>query len=603
MLASASADGIKSRDILGRIKVGDIEGAAALAQIDRKRATQLARKFNESVSEIEERKILRTSDSRKLERETVAIIAEGASSKLARSRLLLLTPSLNLRVIGERLGACVQGKQIYDELMQSGRLDEMRKVLEGGLSFEIVSQGKKKTSVDSETIRYFLARKRPTRAVMDILTGFANLRGLAAFFELVDRDALDDTLKILQSIEAAGVKDFESVVSDSEMLINEKLRSERGLDEDHARRIVEDGVDDAVASLNLSPDEESGLRKSAFEALSIPFEFDRASLRRVAQMWNERQEKEREARASRIESTLKRHLEAVEYAVERAVLLDQLLAVALAMERYSLVVPQIGSDGMSFVDGRNLFLSKEHLEGKLGEIQPVSYSIGRTHLVEGVTKKARYVVMLTGANSGGKTTLLTTVAMIHILALLGLPVPCRVVEVAPLPVYLFRRRVTKKVGSLEQAMNSLIPVFAERHRKLILMDEFEALTEPGAAGRILATIMNEAATSSSLVLLVTHLARETLPYVKLPIRVDGIEASGLNKEGELTVDRQPKFNHIGSSTPKLIVMKLAQSAKKKNVQTLYKSILNSLESETMPVQTPLTLPWLADASEEGIEGK
>jgi DNA mismatch repair protein MutS2 len=159
--------------------------------------------------------------------------------------------------------------------------------------------------------------------------------------------------------------------------------------------------------------------------------------------------------------------------------------------------------------------------------------------------------------------------------------------------------VTRKVGSLEQAMSSLIPVFADRHRKLVLMDEFEALTEPGAAGRILATIMNEAAASSSLILLVTHLARETLPYVKLPIRVDGIEARGLDVHGELIVDRQPRFNHIGSSTPKLIIMKLLQAAKKKNLQTLYRSILDSLESEVIPVQTPLTLPWIPEKDEEG----
>lgn len=101
------------------------------------------------------------------------------------------------------------------------------------------------------------------------------------------------------------------------------------------------------------------------------------------------------------------------------------------------------------------------------------------------------------------------------------------------------------------------------------------------------------ATGSSLLLLVTHLARETLPHVRLPIRVDGIEAEGLDKDGELIVDRQPKFNHIGSSTPKLIIMKLSKSAKTGD-KALYGDILNSLEGESsMPVQTPLNLPWLS----------
>ncbi len=51
----------------------------------------------------------------------------------------------------------------------------------------------------------------------------------------------------------------------------------------------------------------------------------------------------------------------------------------------------------------------------------------------------------------------------------------------------------------------------ENHENLVLIDEFEALTEPGAAGRIIATMMNKAALSNNLVLLVTHLARETCP--------------------------------------------------------------------------------------------
>ena len=166
-----------------------------------------------------------------------------------------------------------------------------------------------------------------------------------------------------------------------------------------------------------------------------------------------------------------------------------------------------------------------------------------------------------------------------------------------MPIYLYRRRVTRRIGSLEQALSTLIPAFADRHRKLVLMYEFEALTEPGASGRIVAAIMNTVVAGSSLLLIVTHLARETLPHVKLPIRVDGIEATGLDKEGELVVDRQPRFNHIGSSTPKLIIMKLFKAAGKKNVKALYDDVLSSLEGESIPVQTPLTLPWITAVTE------
>lgn len=162
-----------------------------------------------------------------------------------------------------------------------------------------------------------------------------------------------------------------------------------------------------------------------------------------------------------------------------------------------------------------------------------------------------------------------------------------------MPIYLYRKRVTRRIGSLEHALRSLIPVFADNKRKLILIDELEALTEPGAAGRIIATIVNKAATSSSLFLLVTHLANETLPHVKFPIRIDGIEARGLDEKGELIVERQPKFEHIGSSTPRLIVMKLSKASRKKRVKELYDEVLSSLEGESgRTIQAPLILSWM-----------
>ena len=336
----------------------------------------------------------------------------------------------------------------------------------------------------------------------------------------------------------------------------------------------------------MNQQEEDDFMKTVFEGLtsssSSSFEFDRRRLRVVLNDWRERRLEEVGQRLEKVESSLRGFIEETDRILERLVLLDQMLATSSLMEKYSLVVPVIRrkSIGISFNKGLNLFLLREkEVEGK-GQrmkddarnettqqsfaVKPSVYSIGMTASKAGGEKTVareysvptHNVVMLTGANSGGKTTLLTTLASIHILSLFGLPVPCESAEISPMPIYLFRRRMTRKIGSLEQALRSLIPVFAsdgkENRRNLILIDEFEALTEPGAAGRIIATMMNKAALSSNLVLLVTHLARETLPHIKLPIRVDGIEASGFDpKTGELVVERQPRFNHIGSSSPQV----------------------------------------------------
>jgi len=582
----------KLQDLLGRARAADVDGLAEMARTERKKAYQLIHTYAERASGVQERKALRTPDARRLARDLLLLFSERATSKLAKNRFLLLTPALDRGTIQGRLGACLTGRDVLKELKLYKKLDELKKVLLE-VSFGSPSENKTSPWAESDTMNYFMSRRRMIWAAHSILTGFDEVRTLKAFLRDIDREALENVIKTLEEYEVEEVRDAESVLSDAEVLINEKLRKGR-IDEEGARRIVDEGVEGVASALRMNLEEEDELRRAALEGLSIPFEFERAGKRRAIEKWEGRQKEERAAKLIRTESLLTQHRAVVDDAVERLIYLDQMLATASLMEEYALTIPAIGKEGIAFVNGRSLFLMKDQLEGRgRGAVQPVSYALGRTRSMKIATAKHRNVVMLTGANSGGKTTLLTTLASIHILTLLGLPVPCENAEVAPIPIYLFRRRVTRKIGSLEQALSSLIPVFADRHMKLVLMDEFEALTEPGAAGKILAGLMNAVATGSSLLLLVTHLAREALPYVKLPIRVDGIEAKGLDADGELIVDRQPKFNHIGSSTPKLIIMKLAKAAGKKD-KGLYEDILNSLEAESsVPVQTPLSLSWLS----------
>ena len=581
----------KGMDLLGRVRLADIDGVAEVAAIERKRAYQLIRAYNERESGSNERKTLRTPDARRLAHDILLIFSQHASSKLARNKFQFLTPSLERETIRSRLKACDAGRNILRELEQRGRLKDLKGLL-ADVSLE-PSARKQPLRLESDTMAYFISRRSAISAVHSILTRFDGIQPLASFFKGVDGKIMESIMRTLEDYGREEFRDAEAALSDEEILINEKLRK-GGVDEEKARGIVEEGIEEIIGTLRINAEEENGLRKAALEGLSIPFGFERTGRKRFVERWEERQREERAVKLAKTESMLRQCWNLVDDAIERAIHLDYVLAAASLMKKYSLTVPAIGNEGIAFVNGRSLFLTKDQIEGGSRAVTPVSYSLGRTRSTKIAEAKPRNAVMLTGANSGGKTTLLTTLASIHILTVLGLPVPCERAEVAPIPIYLFRRRVTRKIGSLEQALRSLIPVFADRHRKLILMDEFEALTEPGAAGRILAEIMNAAATSSSLLLLVTHLARETLPHVKLPIRVDGIEAEGLDENGELIVDRQPKFNHIGSSTPKLIIMKLSKAAKK-NDKALYRDILSSLESESsIPVQTPLSLPWVSE---------
>jgi len=61
--------------------------------------------------------------------------------------------------------------------------------------------------------------------------------------------------------------------------------------------------------------------------------------------------------------------------------------------------------------------------------------------------------------------------------------------------------------------------------------------------------------------------------------VDGIESEGLDAAGNIIVDRQPMFNHIGSSTPELVIAKLLGRVRKEELKKVYEEILKVLAKE------------------------
>ena len=579
-------DDLGRRDFIGRLKAADASGVASLLGIDRKKGLELIRKCGEAEGRVAERAALKTPDARKLGRELLTLFSELASCELSKVGFQVTTPTLDVRLIQGRLSLCSAAGGIHDFLSEKGKLEGCLRLLKEA-AFEKPKQG------ESGISGYFVARGRFLRVATSLFEAFGDINEVQAFLSPINPTALASLSHTMEELGGGAVEDADAVLGDAEVVINEELRKGRS-DVESARRTVEDRIEEVVSALRMNAMEEEGLRRSAMEGLRIPFEFEKGTLNEVMRQWRKRQEEERARRKARVEASLRQHLDMIDQVVSKLLELDRALAIASAMRRYSLVVPELGGQGEGFVNGRNPFLLRDSTERKV-EVYPVSYSLGKTQGIK--VAKARNVAVLTGANSGGKTTLLTTLASVHILTLYGLPVPCDRAEVVPVPIYLFRRRVTRRIGSLEHALGSLIPVFGDRRRKLVLIDEFEALTEPGAAGRIMAAVLNEAASSSSLVLVVTHLARETLPHVRLPIRVDGIEAKGLDSKGDLVVNRQPVFGHIGSSMPKLIIMKLSRSTKNRRVRALYEEILASIKEEKAQVQAPIATPWTRNEEE------
>ena len=169
------------------------------------------------------------------------------------------------------------------------------------------------------------------------------------------------------------------------------------------------------------------------------------------------------------------------------------------------------------------------------------------------------IALLTGANSGGKTTLLETLTQISIMAQMGLPVSAEHCEIKLFDeIYHFSKKRSLDAGAFESFLNVFIPIVTTKSEKLVLLDELEGITELEAAVKIISTFIDMIKESNSYGIIVTHMARELMNYTD--VRVDGIEAKGLDENYNLIVDRTPKMNFLAKSTPELILKRIYEKS-------------------------------------------
>ncbi|ELK48762.1 DNA mismatch repair protein MutS, partial [Haloferax sp. BAB-2207] len=265
----------------------------------------------------------------------------------------------------------------------------------------------------------------------------------------------------------------------------------------------------------------------------------------------------------------------VDLAVEAVDEVALSLSLARFADEYDLTPPDIAETGLAVCGARNLFID---------DPQPVSYAVGDHELAcaSGPTPPVGdRVSVLTGANSGGKTTLLETLSQVAILASMGLPVPAESAVVGRFDSVVFHRRhASFNAGVLESTLKSIVPPLSGDGRTLMLVDEFEAITEPGRAADLLNGLVNLTVERDAFGVYVTHLADELSP---LPpeARIDGIFAEGLTDELELRVDYQPRFGTVGKSTPEFIVSRLVANARDRAERAGFEALAAAVGEEAV----------------------
>jgi hypothetical protein len=520
-----------------------IEGAdirtLADAGLPRGRAVRILRRANGAAG----MDALGTRDVHDVYDDLLTLASEYAVTDHAADRIRVLTPLERVEEREERLDDVEAAREAWaalDEASRTAVLDAFERYDEAG-------------GTDRAAVEAALSLRE------------AGLRGTTfAALDGVDDDALRDAAGALGYVEPDGSV---AAGADEELdRLRDRLDTVRGL-ENGALDVLESVRSRGVRSLEEFQSafveyvaEESDLRRGRIEAATAADAYDEADFASTTlRTLVEELEADVEAREERVAADLRGDVEAAREDVDAALTAVSDIAFELSLGRfaaeYDLTRPALVADGVAVGGARNLTLS--------GDVDPVSYAVG-THGLGGgdaAPPSGDRVAVLTGANSGGKTTLLETLCQVVLLASMGLPVPAEAAEVGDFDTIVFHRRhASFNAGVLESTLKSIVPPLASGGRTLMLVDEFEAITEPGRAADLLNGLVSLTVDQEALGVYVTHLADDLSP---LPdeARIDGIFAEGLTEELALRVDYQPRFGTVGKSTPEFIVSRLVANAR------------------------------------------
>jgi DNA mismatch repair protein MutS2 len=171
---------------------------------------------------------------------------------------------------------------------------------------------------------------------------------------------------------------------------------------------------------------------------------------------------------------LRRELPALEMAARAVAELDFVGAKGAFASRFNCTVPSISLEGvLELTEARHPLLEENLRAGGGGAVVPVSFSLEPEHPV----------MVISGANAGGKTVVLKTAGLLSLMALSGLPVPARS---ARIPLY---ASVLADIGDHQSLAANLSTFTAHvanisrmielcRAPALVLLDEVGTGTDP-----------------------------------------------------------------------------------------------------------------------------
>ncbi|MDR2623790.1 MAG: endonuclease MutS2 [Methanobrevibacter sp.] len=600
------------------VKNLDLDKISSIEGISQRKAIEI---FNQLLGNPAQ-KFLKSEKAFQLYEEVIEKILDYSNTKYAENRILLMSPSKNRKAIEERLKFVTKAKEKVSKLpiiklrglMRNLQLpaevkpsydpskailveshEDFDHLLELGLNnhypilvlsedveeelksyetiFYVYSQGYLDVDYDDNLI--MISKDSPAHEIVpDIILNYFNVnqdlfKRVLEIRKILNKDTkIDEVLTILDEIESLKIKDvdLDEVVSDVKKSSDNELKiAIKNIDIDGTEVLdllnnamppkIEKIFDEIITKGKTTIKELSGIGFDPF-LKTCPLQIDDEEIERVKRLQSSKAENELFDKKINGAKQLFNLKEMVEEEIKEILEFDFEFSLGCFAYEYNL----------------NPFKISDNF--KLNEVLHLNLILEKSDYIQRINYDLSYpenVVLLTGANSGGKTTLLETISQISIMAQMGLPVSGKDCEIKLLDeIYHFSKKRSLDAGALESFLNVFIPIVTTNNEKLILLDELEGITELEAAVKIISSFIKMIKDSNSYGVIVTHMAKELMKYTD--IRVDGIEAKGLDENYNLVVDRTPKMNFLAKSTPELILKRIYENSEGK-LKEVYGEIL------------------------------
>lgn len=413
--------------------------------------------------------------------------------------------------------------------------------------------------IPDKTINYYIKNQEIFKKVFELKSVLNEESSLVEVFEIIDE--ISDFKKV--------DVDFDSIVKNAQLHANEEIEKSiktMDLKGDEILDLLNNNMpdkigklfDDIIAKVRADIKDKSSIDFDPF-IKKYPIEIDEEELERIKKLESTKHEMELFEMKVKAANRFEQLKPKIDSELQFALNFDYEFTLGTFAHYYDLK-PAIIGDKFSYKGIINLSL----LNKNSNNLEYVDYDISPDN-----------AVLLTGANSGGKTTLLETIAQISIMAQMGLPVAAKEAEIIMMDeIYYFSKSRSLDAGALESFLNTFMPIVTTDTEKLVLLDELEGITELEAAVKIISSFIDLISLSNSYAIIVTHMANEIMKYSN--VRVDGIEAKGLDDNYNLIVDRTPKMNYLARSTPELILKRIHKRSDGK-LKEVYSYILDKFK--------------------------